>query len=71
MAVEMTPDPVFKSKAPIMLFQAPESIRRVPVFASLVAASRDGQRFLVGVPLSENTRDEFTVVLNWPAALKK
>jgi len=71
MAVEMTPDPVFKSKAPIMLFQAPESIRRMPAFASLVAASRDGQRFLVGVPLSENTRDEFTVVLNWPAALKK
>jgi hypothetical protein len=32
-------------------------------------ATRDLQRFLVTVPQS-NSRQEFTIVLNWQAALK-
>jgi hypothetical protein len=31
----------------------------------------DGNRFLVAVPLQENSRTPFTVVLDWPAGLPK
>jgi hypothetical protein len=29
-----------------------------------------GKRFLFAIPAPESTREAFTVVLNWPAALK-
>jgi len=35
------------------------------------AASSDGQRFLIGVPVGEETSAPFTVVVNWTAELKK
>jgi serine/threonine-protein kinase len=33
--------------------------------------SADGNRFLIAVPLEENSRTPFTVVLNWPAGVPK
>jgi hypothetical protein len=33
-------------------------------------ATHDLQRFLVTVPAQNNSRQEFTVVLNWQATLK-
>jgi serine/threonine protein kinase len=31
----------------------------------------DGKRFLVGIPIEENTQTPFTIMMNWTAALKK
>jgi hypothetical protein len=39
--------------------------------ASLGAASPDGKRFLFAIPVPENRREEFTVVLNWQSGLKE
>jgi hypothetical protein len=38
---------------------------------ALVDMTADGKRFLFGMPTSAAAQDELTVVLNWPAALKK
>ena len=35
------------------------------------APSADGQRFLIGVPVGEEASAPITIVLNWPALLKK
>ena len=35
------------------------------------AASSDGQRFLIGVPVGEESSTPLTVVVNWTAELKK
>jgi hypothetical protein len=31
----------------------------------------DAKRFLFAIPVGGGSQDEFTVVLNWPASLKK
>jgi hypothetical protein len=36
----------------------------------LIAAS-DGKRFLVAMPVGQNSAAPYTVVLNWQTALKK
>ncbi len=69
MAVKVTTGPVFQSGAARVLFQAPP---RSPDEFGLTqwGSSPDGKRFLFLVP---ETHGEvpFTVVLNWPAGLKK
>jgi Tol biopolymer transport system component len=57
-------NPIAKAGIPRPLFQMPPK-----AFGWDVSA--DGNRFLVAVPLSENTPAPFTVLLNWQAPLKK
>jgi hypothetical protein len=35
------------------------------------AVATDGQRFLIGVPVGEESSPPITVILNWTAGLKK
>jgi len=72
MSVDVTANPVFQASAPKQLFQLP------PVFIGLSSTpgaltdpTRDLQRFLVTLPAKPSGRQELTVVLNWPSALKK
>jgi serine/threonine protein kinase len=64
MAVDLAANPTFKAGLPQPLFQMRQNALDWDVGA-------DGKRFLVAVPVSESTPAPFTVVLNWPAVLKK
>jgi hypothetical protein len=50
-----------------MLFEAPLGF----VGRSNYAVSADGKRFLMNVLLEDKSTSEITVLLNWPAGLKK
>ena len=65
MAVEVkTAGAAFEAGVPQMLFRAPPDIGW--------DASADGKRFLLAVqPTQQNAQVPITVVLNWPAQLKK
>jgi serine/threonine protein kinase/Tol biopolymer transport system component len=72
MSVDVTTDPVFHASAPKLLFQLPRSVLALsPTPGALMDATRDLQRFLVTVPAPSSARQEFTIVLNWQAGLKK
>ena len=62
MGIELSPGPPFQTGEPKMLFQVP---------LSTVAGATDGSRFLLVVTAVNAAPSPFTVVLNWPALLKK
>jgi Tol biopolymer transport system component/predicted Ser/Thr protein kinase len=71
MAVEISTNPVFRAGSPAPLFQVPPTfLRAAPAPGTLVDVTADGKRFLFAIPVQQSTREELTVVLNWPAALK-
>ena len=71
MSVDVTADPVFHASQPKLLFQLPHSVLAMTTTPGAMSdATRDLQRFLITVPAQSNVRPEFTVVLNWRAALK-
>jgi eukaryotic-like serine/threonine-protein kinase len=49
----------------------PQRLFTLPPNASLGDVSADGKRFLMAVPASQNGQTPITVILNWPALLKK
>jgi hypothetical protein len=57
--------PVFESSPPRVPFQLP-SVPSIPP-----AVASDGKKFLAAVPVVQSGPQQFTVVLNWQAALKK
>jgi Tol biopolymer transport system component len=64
MAVEVTAGPELRVGEPTPLFQAPPG--------SVVGdVTTDGRRFLLVTPVAPSGAVPFTVVLNWPAGLKK
>jgi len=65
MSAEITTKPAFQSLPGKVLFQFPTATNTPP------AVSNDGKRFLVAMPVSQSGPQQFTVVLNWQAALKK
>ena len=70
MAVAVRPGPTFDS--PRELFQAPlPETEAVSPQRTHYVPSKDGQRFLFNTPAGDPTVMPITVVLNWPAALKK
>jgi len=73
MSVDVTADQAFHASAPKMLFQLPKSATALggTTPGARMDATRDLQRFLVSVPAQSRARPEFTVVLNWEAALKR
>jgi Tol biopolymer transport system component len=72
-SVDVTTAPVFHASPPKLLFQIPRNILTTlgNTPGALIDASRDLQRFLITVPTQSSARQEFTVVLNWQAALKR
>jgi len=48
---------------------APRTLFRMPLNAEGMAASRDGQRFLIAVPEARTVAPSITVMLNWKAVL--
>ena len=71
MSVDVTADTAFHASLPKMLFQFPRSVLAMTNTPGAISdATRDLQRFLITVPAQVNVRPEFTMVLNWQAALK-
>ena len=70
MAVPMAPGGTFRAGVPRPLFST-----RTPLAASMYRrhydVTADGQRFLVNTLLEDHPAPAITVVLNWPALLKK
>ena len=72
MSVDVTADTAFHASLPKLLFQFPRSVLAMTNTPGAISdATRDLQRFLITVPAQVNVRPEFTVVLNWQAALKR
>jgi Tol biopolymer transport system component len=72
MSVDVIPGLAFQASQPKQLFQLPSNVLaiggRTP--GARMDSSHDLQRFLVTVPAQNNSRQEFTMVLNWQAGLK-
>jgi serine/threonine protein kinase/DNA-binding beta-propeller fold protein YncE len=73
MVVEINTDAVFSTGAPKPLFQAPPEILQssaTGLYRNWDVTS-DGKRFLLSIPVAENSPSPFIVILNWTALLKK
>jgi len=71
MAVPVTTGANFDSGTPVALFQATPR-QPIPIYDLFVYdVSRDGQRFLIITPVKEAQTAPMSVVLDWPATLKK
>jgi Tol biopolymer transport system component/predicted Ser/Thr protein kinase len=64
MSVAIATKPVFQASPAKALGQLPSGI-------TAGAVTADGQRFLVAAPANQSGPQQFTVVLNWPAAVRK
>jgi Tol biopolymer transport system component/predicted Ser/Thr protein kinase len=64
MSVEISTKPVFQSSPAKPLFQS-------PVGVAFGTPAADGKRFLLAVPVNQSGPQQFTVVQNWQAGLKK
>jgi eukaryotic-like serine/threonine-protein kinase len=64
MSAEITTQPVFESSLAKPLF-------RTPAGAGTGTTTADGNRFLIAVPVNQGGPQQFTVVQNWQAGLKK
>ncbi len=70
MAVDVnTTSGTFEAGIPKELFQA--DLIPLWLWRNIYVPSRDGQRFLMLVPVGEAKQEPMTVVVNWPALLKK
>jgi len=67
MAVEVKGGTTLQTGAPILLFQTPSRVN--PVLGEYCVTA-DGKRFLFPEPIGESSMP-VTVVLNWPALLKR
>ena len=73
MAVPMRSASTLDVGAAVALFQARmlNGPAPGPRFRQQYDVARDGQRFLLNVPLEDAAASSITVVLNWTAGLKK
>jgi hypothetical protein len=70
MSVDVAADSAFHASLPKLLFQFPRTVLAMTSTPGAISdATRDLQRFLITVPAQANVHPEFTVVLNWQAAL--
>jgi serine/threonine protein kinase len=70
MVVDIATSPEFRAGEPKLLFQTPPNFVRGNAPGSLVDATADGKRFMLLVPMNRGgSQEQFTVVLNWNAAL--
>jgi eukaryotic-like serine/threonine-protein kinase len=73
MSVDVTATTAFQASQPKQLFQLPSSVLALggATPGARMDATRDLQRFLVTVPAQNNSRQEFTMVLNWQTAFRR
>jgi eukaryotic-like serine/threonine-protein kinase len=72
MAVPIETTPTFHAGEPVPLFRTPSGfLGRTNTPGTIADAAPDGKRFIFVMPVSQSQRDEFTVVVNWQAGLKK
>ena len=72
MGVEVSASPAFHAGPPVPLFAVPPVFLRLSQTPGALAdVTPDGKRFLFAMPVEQNVREEFTVVLNWQSAFKK
>ena len=64
MSVDVSTTPVFQAGVPKRLFNPKAASRYWDV-------TSDGRRFVIPVPVGQNSAAPYTVVLNWQAGLKK
>jgi hypothetical protein len=64
MGLELTTSPVLRAGEPKMLFTPPRN-------SGVWDVSKDGDRFLIAVPVEANAQEPLTVVLNWSSGLPK
>jgi len=64
MGLELTTSPVLRAGEPKMLFTPPRN-------SGVWDVSKDGNRFLIAVPVEANAQEPVTVVLNWSSGLPK
>jgi Tol biopolymer transport system component/predicted Ser/Thr protein kinase len=65
MSAEISTKPVFQSLPGKILFQLPAAVSTIP------DATGDGKRFLVAMPVAQSGAQQFTIVQNWQAGLRK
>jgi Tol biopolymer transport system component len=71
-AVPVTTEGKFASGTPEPLFKLPKDFLALsPVPGQFFDATPDNQTFVVLTPANRTPLDEFTVILNWPNAMKK
>jgi hypothetical protein len=63
LSTEIATKPAFQVSPAKALFQMPAGVR--------IADTADAKRFLAAVPVSQSGPQQFTVVQNWQAGLKK
>jgi tricorn protease-like protein len=62
----------FESKPPVRLFETRMSVVFNPTYTrNQDVVSRDGQRVLINQPSPDSPASPITVVVNWPAALRR
>ena len=73
MAAAIAGDSALEVGTAVPLFKARLLNGPIPAvgFRAQYDVTRNGQRFLLNVPLEETQASTVTVVLNWPAALRK
>jgi len=72
MAVDVSTTPAFHAGVPKVLFAVPPAFMRLSGTPGVLGdVAPDGQRFLFALPLEQNARDEFSVILNWTEKLKR
>ena len=69
-AVPIVNGPTLQFGAPMPLFQ-PHILGFGPGVRQQYDVTHDGQRFLINAPTEDQSAFGITVVLNWPALLKK
>ena len=72
MAINVSTNPDFHAGSPTVLFQLPAGFLRGAAFpGTLGDVTADGKKFLFAIPMAQVGREEFTVLLNWQAVLRK
>ena len=73
MAVRISGETAVEASTPVPLFKTHMVLgpNTFTGFRQQYDVTRDGQRFLVNIPIEETVASPITVVLNWPALLKK
>lgn len=72
MALEISTSPAFQAGAPVPLFKVPPAFLRASGNPRALAdVGPDGRCFVFAMPVSQSIHEEFTVVLNWQAGLRK
>jgi hypothetical protein len=69
MAVDVQAGERFETGSPRVLLENARSV--LPNGLSVFAVSADGKRFLIPSPVEEASNMPLTILLNWPATLKK